>query len=157
MGISIAYDACRRRFLCRHREGRGLTFARTIKGPFGSCRVTSQIIAFPTSYRIRSTPPRHKSHTQPEMQQFCANRLAAFRFLYERYFSAITGNLVIRRFIDKTDPSIRHFKVSHLPNETKERLTFFLFLLLDESYYLWVHGTHSLEQRLEGKQTNKII
>ena len=67
------------------------------------------------------------------MQQFCANRLAAFRFLYERYFSAITGNLVIRWFIDKTDPSIRHFKVSHLPNETKERLTFFLFLLLDES------------------------
>ena len=105
MGISIAYDACRRRFLCRHREGRGLTFARTIKGPFGSCRVTSQIIAFPTSYRIRSTPPpRHKSHTQPEMQQFCANRLAAFRFLYERYFSAITGNLVIRRFIDKQTP-----------------------------------------------------
>ena len=58
MGMSIAYDACRRSFLCRHREGPGVKFAKTIKGPFGPCHVTSQIVGFPTSSRFRFNPPR---------------------------------------------------------------------------------------------------
>ena len=32
-------------------------FAKTMKGPFGPCHVTSQIVGLPTSSRFWSTPP----------------------------------------------------------------------------------------------------
>ena len=74
-----------------------MTFAKTIKGPFGPCHVTSQIDGFPTSYRLRSTPPPppgfRKKIDHAQIQEFCANRLVAFRFQYESYFSAITSSL----------------------------------------------------------------
>lgn len=74
-----------------------MKFAKTMQGPFGQCHVTSQIVGFPTSYRFRSIPPPAVSPQKighPQIQQFCANRLAAFRFQYESYFSAITISLM---------------------------------------------------------------